>query len=58
MKLKTLMRQIREEIIKLGIIPNRLTEKDGVYTLRITMQGEVRHFLEVIQPKYKLLPFR
>ena len=56
MKLKTLMSQIRDEIVKLGIIPNRLTEKDGVYTLRITRQNEIRHFLDVIQPRYKLSP--
>jgi intein/homing endonuclease len=58
MKLQTLMRQIREEIIRLGIKPNRLTEKDGVYTLRITSQNEIRSFLKIIQPRYKLIPLR
>ncbi len=58
MKLKTLMRQVRDEIVKLGIIPNRLTENDGVYTLRITSQIEIRKFLEIIKPKYKLHPLR
>ena len=58
MKLKTLMRQIREEIVKLGVVPNKLTEKDGVYTLRITEQGGIRHFLDVVQPRYKLFPRR
>jgi intein/homing endonuclease len=58
MKLKTLMMQLSEEIVKLGIVPNRLIENDGVYTLRITSQSEIRRFLEVIQPRYKLLPLR
>lgn len=56
MKLKTLMNQLRHEVVKLGIRPNRLTEKEGVYTLRITSQKEIRRFLETIKPKYKLQP--
>lgn len=56
MKLRTLMNQIHAEIVKLGILPNKLTEKEGVYTLRITSQDEIKKFLEVIRPKYKLLP--
>ncbi len=56
MKLKTLTTRIHEEIVKLGITPDRLTEKDGVYTLRVTSQREIRRFLQTIQPRYKLLP--
>jgi len=56
MKLRTLMHQIRTELRNLGIIPNRLTEKDGVYTLRITAQDEIRKFFEIIRPRYKLSP--
>ncbi len=56
MKLRTLMNQIRTELVNLGIHPNRLIEKDGVYTLRITAQGEIRRFFEVIRPRYKLVP--
>lgn len=53
MKLKTLMNQIRVELLNLGISPNKLTEKDGVFTLRITAQNDITRFLEVIRPKYK-----
>ena len=53
MKLRTLMNQIQEELIGLGISTNRLTEKDGVYTLRITSQTEIARFLEVVRPRYK-----
>ena len=56
MKLKTLMTQLREELTKLGIHANRLTEKNDVFTLRITSQKEVRKFLETIRPRYKLSP--
>jgi hypothetical protein len=56
MKLSTLMRQVREELTKLGILTNRLTEKAGVFALRITTQGMVRKFLEVIEPRYKTSP--
>ncbi len=56
MKLRTLMRQLSQEIAKLGIHANRLTEKDGVYTLRITAQDQIKKFIEVIQPRYKLFP--
>ena len=55
MKLMTLMTQIRSELIKLGISPNRLTDKDGVYTLRITAQKEIVRFTEIVQPKYKFV---
>jgi intein/homing endonuclease len=56
MKLKTLMNQIWTELKGLGIVVNRLTEKDGVFTLRITNQHEIEKFLRVVQPKYKLCP--
>jgi hypothetical protein len=56
MKLVTLMREIRAELATLGILPNRLTEKDGVFTLRITTQREISKFIRIIQPKYKAQP--
>lgn len=56
MKLRTLMNQMRTEIVKLGIMPNKLTEKEGVFTLRITAQDQIKKFLETIRPRYKLLP--
>jgi len=56
MKLRTLMRQIHEEINKLGVLTNRLTEKAGVYTLRITRQVMVRRFIDLIEPRYKTAP--
>jgi intein/homing endonuclease len=58
MKLKTLMSQIREELVSLGIKCNRLTQKDGAYTLRITDQAQVAKFLEVIRPRLKVRPHR
>jgi len=57
-KLRTLMNQIRVQLSTLGIICNRLTEKDGVYTLRITSQAEVSRFMQKIRPKYKCGPSR
>jgi len=56
MKLSTLMHQIREEITKLGIRVNRLTEREGVYTLRITSQLMISRFLDLIGPRYKKSP--
>ncbi len=56
MKLSTLMHQIRDELTKLGIVVNRLTAKDGVYTLRITSQLMIAKFLELIKPRYKTVP--
>ncbi|MDG7016469.1 MAG: LAGLIDADG family homing endonuclease [Nitrososphaerota archaeon] len=53
MKLMTLMNQVRTQLLNLGISPNRLTEKDGVFTLRITAQEEITRFLEVAKPRYK-----
>jgi len=58
MKLKTLMNQIWTELVKLGILTNRLTHMDGVFTLRITAQKEIEKFLQIIQPRYKLQPSR
>jgi intein/homing endonuclease len=55
-KLKTLMNQLREELMKLGIRPNRLLEAEGVFTLRIPSQHEIQRFLETIKPRYKLRP--
>ena len=56
MKLRTLMSQVNEELLKLGIITNRLGSKDGVYTLRITDQTMIRRFFEIIRPRYKTSP--
>lgn len=56
MKLRTLMHQINSELIKLGIVTNRLTEKDGVYTLRITRQSMIQGFFEIVEPKFKSEP--
>ena len=58
MKLPTLMRQLNEELPKLGISTNKLGSKEGVYTLRITRQAMVRRFFEVIRPRYKKEPRR
>ena len=56
MKLSTLMRQIAEELVKLGRLANHLTHKDGVYTLRITSQSMIAKFLDLIGPRYKTSP--
>jgi len=56
MKLRTLMFEICEELNNRGILTNRLTEKDGVYTLRITNQSMIRGFLDAVRPKYKTSP--
>ncbi len=56
MKLPTLMRQLYEEFRRLGIATNRLCSKDGVYTLRITDQGMIRKFFEIVKPRYKTSP--
>ena len=56
MKLKTLMTQIWTQLVGLGIATNRLTSTDGVYTLRMTDQNEIKRFLETIQPRYKSRP--
>jgi len=56
MKLPTLMRQIDDELLKLGIKTTRLGSKDGVYTLRITDQAMIRKFFEIIGPRYKTSP--
>jgi intein/homing endonuclease len=56
MKLKTLMNQIHDELNRSGIATNRLTAKDGVYTLRITRQDMVRNFIELVEPRYKRFP--
>jgi len=53
MKLGTLMNQIRDQLVTLGISCNRLTAKDGVYTLRITSQTEIAKFFRIVRPKYK-----
>jgi len=56
MKLPTLMHQLEKELPKLGIVPNRLSSKDGVYTLRITDQGMIRKFFEIIRSRFKTSP--
>jgi len=56
MKLRTLMGQIHEQLNRLGIVTNRLTEHFGVFTLRITRQNMVAKFFEVVRPRYKTSP--
>jgi len=56
MKLPTLMRQINEELLNLGIETNRMSVRNGVYTLRITNQTMIRKFLDIIRPRYKTSP--
>ena len=58
MKLKSLMAQIDEELNMLGILTNRLTAKDGVYTLRITRQEMIRKFMDLVKPRYKTSPHK
>lgn len=58
MKLRTLMHQVRDELAALGIGCNRLTESDGVYTLRITDQKEIAKFMATIRPRLKARPHR
>jgi len=53
MKLGSLMAQIHSALLKLGILPNRLTSDSGVFTFRITDQGEIGKFLDTIQPRLK-----
>ncbi len=56
MKLRTLMGQLRDELVKLAMHPNRLLERNGVFALRVTSQREIHKFLGVVQPKYKYQP--
>ena len=56
MKLPTLMRQLFEELNKLGIVTTKLSSKDGVYTLRITSQSMIHKFFDIIKPRYKTTP--
>ncbi len=53
--LRTLMGQLAEELHRLEIACNRPTEKDGVYTLRVTRQSEVAKFFANMQPSLKVL---
>lgn len=55
-KLRTIMSEIADELASLGVNANRLTERDGVYTLRITNQTEIRDFLSILNPKLKTEP--
>ena len=52
-KLKTLMTELRTLLSQLGLGPNRIGEKDGVYTFRITSQERIRRFLRLVEPRYK-----
>ena len=56
MKLSTLMHQLYDEINKFGVITNKLAEKAGVYTLRITKQEMAKKFLDIVNPRYKTAP--
>lgn len=55
-KLKTLMGQVADELARLEIVCNRLTDADGVYTLRVTKQSEIAKFMSLIQPRLKTIP--
>ena len=56
MKLATLMREVHGELTKMEIICNRLVEKDGISTLRITSQKEISRFMSIVEPKFKTVP--
>jgi intein/homing endonuclease len=56
MKLPTLMNQLQEELEKLDITTNRLTCKEGAFTLRITSRAMIGRFLDTIRPRYKTSP--
>lgn len=58
MKLGTLVHQVRSALSSLGVRCNRIIHKDGVYTLRVTDQGEIRKFLRLLRPRLKLYPRR
>lgn len=58
MTLRTLMREVHQELSALGIRCNKLTEKAGVYTLRITSQEEIVRFMSIVKPRYKTQPHR
>ena len=53
MTLRTLMHQVYDELVNRGLSCNKLTERDGVYTFRITSQTEILKFMLLVQPKYK-----
>jgi hypothetical protein len=55
-KLKTLMSQLHEAVVSLGLKPTRLGTRDGVYTFRLTDQVQIRGFLQIVRPKYKTSP--
>ena len=55
-KLRTLMLQVHQAVIGLGLRPTRLGVKDGVYTFRLTDQGQISRFLQVVRPRYKTSP--
>jgi hypothetical protein len=52
-KLKTLMSQVRDLLLQLGLGPNRMGEKDGAFTFRITNQAYIRLFFKLVKPRYK-----
>jgi hypothetical protein len=52
-KLKTLMAELHDVLIRLGLRPNRIRESDGAYTFRITDQALIRAFFELVNPRYK-----
>ncbi|MDG6965148.1 MAG: hypothetical protein JRM89_06450 [Nitrososphaerota archaeon] len=56
MKLGKLTTQVWQELARLGIQVNRLVVSHSVWTFRITRQSMIRKFIELIQPRYKLLP--
>jgi LAGLIDADG-like domain len=56
MTLPTLMSQLCQEIGRLGIRTTKLSSKNGVHTLRITDQKEIRRFFDIVRPRYKTAP--
>lgn len=55
-KLMTLMLHLHRAIIEKGLKPTRLGRRDGVYTFRLTDQGQIRRFMEVVRPRFKTSP--
>ncbi len=54
-KLKTLMMEVRDVLKSLRLKPNRIGEKNGVYTFRITDQTRIQLFFRLLRPRYKRL---
>jgi len=55
-KLRTLTMQVRQAIMGFGVATTKLSEANGVFTFRITNQREIKKFLRIITPRFKLVP--